>query len=444
MDADTFDVETMWKIMDRTLHPSHFDSVGDEEDDWEDDDAVMDEEEEGGAACQSVVVPMGNGQFHVCLGQKCIHAEQSTGHEKYLVCGISGRVIASSFESAHDSTWTGRSCGSADPDMASGAIPSKAWRFKRDAFADSARAYNRAKELTEKDVDFEEYNVSLSTTAKELSTTEDLKPPKRGAPCVSEIDEAAATVNKRAKAMKRITSLSRREVQARLNCDAATVVKKLFSVAPAASKSDDSNDPRLENYKFVFSIGLTRYANRCVDDNEQLTLSKIHDIAICASNYVKERKREAAGRQNESKTRMLVANTRVNDLCGRLIVSIWNAVCNTSHFVENQPGDSFRPFAAGIMYAMKRGIRLKSGLVVVPCIDALSNQLPTLRSSSGNFEARQLQASSHRGLCAIHRAIASIDSMPEDDRAPVIEKLRVASQISSSIEKFVSIYLGKS
>jgi hypothetical protein len=212
-------------------------------------------------------------------------------------------------------------------------------------------------------------------------------------------------------------------------------------VLPATSTANDSNDPRLENYKFVFSIGLKRYANRCVQEKEQLSMSTIHDIAICAGNYVRERKREAKQKQDQSKTRMLVVNTRTTDLCGRLIVSIWNAVCNTSHFVENQPGDSFRPFAAGIMYAMKRGIRLKSGLVVVPCIDVLSNQLPTLRSSSGNAEARQLQSSSHRGLCAVHRAIASIDTMTEEDQAPVIEKLRVASQISAGIEKFVAQYM---
>jgi len=96
---------------------------------------------------------------------------------------------------------------------------------------------------------------------------------------------------------------------------------------------------------------------------------------------------------------------------------------------------------AGIMYAMKRGIRLKSGLVVVPSIDVLSAQLPTLRSSSGNSEARQLQASSHRGLCAVHRAIASIETMVYADREPVIEKLQIAAEISSSLEKFVSQYM---
>ena len=437
-------VDDLWAMMDharRRSDPSSYDDfVCDDDDDDDDDEAA---ESAASADSSAVVFKIGNGQFHVCYGQNCIHAEQSTEDEKSIVCRISGRVISSSFESAHDSSWTGRSCTSADPDMASGAVPSKAWRFKRDAFADSARAYNRAKQLTRDDVDFDEYNVALFAT-KETSV-EDSKIAKRGAPCVSEINEEAVSEHKRAKAMKRITSLSRREVQSRLNCDAATVVKKLFSVLPQSKPGaeNDSKDPRLENYKFVFSIGLKRYAKRCADENEQLSLSTIHDIAICASNYVRERRKDAKIIQDQSKTRMLVVNTRTTDLCGRLIVSIWNAVCNTSHFVENQPGDSFRPFAAGIMYAMKRGIRMKSGLVVVPCIDVLSIHLPTLRSSSGNAEARQLQASSHRGLCAVHRAIASIDSMPIDDQVPVLEKLQVASLISTSLEKFVYQYMAQ-
>jgi len=332
--------EDIWKMMERSLSPSSCAAT------------VIDGDSDGGDDNEQsldphVVVPMGNGKFHVCLGHKCIHAEQTLDNEKYLVCRISGRVIASSFESAHDSSWTGRSCGSADPDMASGAVNYKAWRFKRDAFADSARAYNRAKQLSEKDVDFEEYNISQSVT-KEMSNADDSKTAKRGAPCVSEIDEDAVNENKRVKAMKRITSLSRREVQTRLNCDASTVVKKLFSVMPATSKTEDSNDPRLESYKFVFSIGLKRYAARCIDENEQLDLSTMHDIAICSRNYVIEKRRDAKKRQYKSKTRMIVVNTTTTELCGRLIVSIWNAVCATTHFVENQPGDSFRPFAAGV------------------------------------------------------------------------------------------------
>jgi len=435
MDAGDVNYDDIWKVADRARN-SHF-SIGSDnrrDAEWEDD--PLDEEE---AEPDPVVVPMGDGTYHVCLGQKCRYVEQTSNSEKWLVCRLSGLVVAPSFESAHDSSWTGRSCGSADPDIASGALSSKAWRFKRDNFADSARAYTRAKQLAEDDNGFEEYSVSLSSS-KKLYEAEHPKTTKRGAPCVSELDEEAISEHKRTKAMKRITSLSRRDVQVRLNLDASNVVKKLFSMSPTTLKPPDAADPRLENYTFVFSIGLKRYANRCVEENEQLSLSTIHDLSICASNYVRERRREANDRQNQSKKRMLSVNTRTTYLCGRLIVSIWNAVCNTAHFVENQPGDSFKPFAAGIMYAMKRGVRLKSWLIVVPCIDVLSNQLPTLRSSSGNAEARQLQASSHRGLCAVHRAIASIDTMTEEDKKPVIDKLRVASEIASSIETFVAQY----
>ena len=291
--------------------------------------------------------------------------------------------------------------------------------------------------------------VSNIAAQKESNINDDSKTTaKRGAPCVCEIDEAAVSEHKRAKAKRRITSLNRRDVQTRLINDSMSIVQKLFSAPPTATSAtagaasvDAVADPRLENYTFVFTVGLKRYVARCVSEGEQVSLSEIHDVAVCASNFVRERRKEAKQRQNSSRLRMLAVNTQTAELCARLIVSVWNAVCNTLHFVESQTGDSFRPFAAGICYALKRGVRLKNGLAVVPRLEMLSDQLPTLRSSSGNAETRQLQASSHRGLCNVHRAIASIDGMADDDKRPVLEKLRVAAQISAGLEQFVSNFM---
>ena len=38
--------------------------------------------------------------------------------------------------------------------------------------------------------------------------------------------------------------------------------------------------------------------------------------------------------------------------------------------------DSFRPFAAGILYSLKRGLYLVDGTCVVPVLDELSAHLP--------------------------------------------------------------------
>ena len=459
------DIEALWSVMDAANgYGWRWRSAGAEDDDDDNGDIgdigdIGDAEDGENDDDDAVVVPLEGGTFHVCRGMRCPHAEQCVDREKHYVCSLSGRVIGAAVESAHDAGWTGRSCGSADPDMASGAVPSRTWRNKRDAFTESARAYSKAKQINDDDVVFSSYACSFATAKEEAAAAAgaaaDGATSKRGAPCVSEIDEAAVSEQRRAKAMRRITSLSRRDVQARLIGDAMAVVQKLFSAPPtpsapsasnasaAPSSSSDaatssSSDPRLENFNFVFTVGLKRYVEKCVAGNDAVDLSSIHDVAIAASNFVRERRNEAKQRKVASKLRSICVNTRTVEICARLIVSVWNAVCVTSHFLETQTGDSFRPFAAGVVYGLKRGIRMKSGLTVVPRIDVLADQLPTLRSSASNAEARQLQASSHRGLCSLHRALASIDGMSSEERAPVMEKLRVAAQIAAGLEHFVA------
>ena len=87
----------------------------------ESDDEAEDETDE------AVVVHLDNGSFHVCRGTDCPHARPALSREKCLVCGLSGRVISSNVEAPSDAAWTGRSCGSADPDMTSGAVPARCW-----------------------------------------------------------------------------------------------------------------------------------------------------------------------------------------------------------------------------------------------------------------------------------------------------------------------------
>lgn len=67
------------------------------------------------------------------------------------------------------------------------------------------------------------------------------------------------------------------------------------------------------------------------------------------------------------------------------------------------------------MYALKRGLYLKDGLCIVPVLEALAAHLPQLRSQYSSAAAKQLQSSSHRGLCSLHKAIASMEELGEAD-----------------------------
>lgn len=89
------------------------------------------------------------------------------------------------------------------------------------------------------------------------------------------------------------------------------------------------------------------------------------------------------------------------------------------------------------MYGVKRGIRLSNNLVVVPSIEALAAQLPTLRSTTATATARSLQQASHKGLCALHRGIASIEKMDASAQREVLDKLAVVSQIAHRLAAYV-------
>ena len=101
--------------------------------------------------------------------------------------------------------------------------------------------------------------------------------------------------------------------------------------------------------------------------------------------------------------------------------------------------DSFRPFAAGILYSLKRGLYLTDGTCVVPVLEELSTHLPALRSASSTPAAKQLQSSSHRGICSIQRRSRR---MHRDERrrsrVPARTLLRDASRQGAFLRELVS------
>jgi hypothetical protein len=358
--------------------------------------------------------------------------------------------------------------------MQSSAVGGAAWRFKRSAFAASAAAYNMARSMSAKgglsaydNVDSSFENMAAPTSSYVDGSAEELakstKDGKRGAPCVIDVDDLAVQSHRRNKALRRIASLKERNVQSRLLTDASTVVVKLFSVVPqsststatassssctSSSKRDQAvsggagtlNDPRLENYDFVLNMALKRYAARCTDRRETPTMIGIHDVCIAANQFVKQRQRKAAERtssKSNASDRKIVSNGKTVELCSQLILNLWAAMCTTPYFVEHQSGDSFRPFAAGVMYALKRGLRLPNNMVLVPAVEPLAKHLPTLRSATATPAARQLQQASHRGLCAIQRGVASIDTMSTEEQQVALDQLRIVSSTATRLSNFV-------
>ena len=416
------------------------------------------------------VIQLTDGTFHVCKGRACPHVTLTfNATEKEYVCGLSGQIVAQTLETSNSLSWSGRSVGSSDPDALNAGCLQGGWKTKRDAFAVSANAWSRANEIEIDDVEED------SSIYQAPSSSKDAKAVKRGAPCVTLVTESKLEIERNQKSLKRVASLANQATLDRLRKDASSVVSKLLSLpieenkpetlqkqrakeisensTPVAHEAASLDDPRLQNYDFVFLVGLRRYLAKCNQSRCLPCLDTVHNVAIAASNFTRARKR-AAKRKRESTVdkhalKKLATNGQTIELCAALVCALWLAVSSTTPFKQSQLGDSFRPFAAGVLYCFRNGVSMPdckdSGntedFELIPKIDLIANQLPTLRTSSGNHTARQLQSASHKGVSAIHRALASVPELEISERREVMTKFKHAARIGFKLLEYVSTQL---
>ena len=405
----------------------------------------------GRASCH----PLPDGDFHMCFGMQCAHV--SLDRERQLVCAVTGMVVGVEHARDHDPAWTGRSTGSANPDDTAG-TPQGGWVRRRDMFSASVSAYRNAHSISDADT----VPTARTTTTTITSATDQAAPTpdaaaaaagggghggglgggggggraaaKRGALCVDEVVPTDATPNKKQRSQRR-ESWSRDALE-KLAAEALQVIAALLIVEvakPDAALEGQSAklDPRLQNPEFVRGVALRKYVRACAEGRQQLNLNVLHNVCVYANEFVRGQ-REASRRQQqqqaqESRQEPPNRNRRgpgfsgqVRNLIANLIVSLWRATCATPHMRDNKRGnDSFRPFAAGVLYSFKRGIYLDDGTCVVPALDALAVHLPALRSPQSTHAAKQLQSSSHRGICSFHRSISSMGSMEAGEAAEV-------------------------
>jgi hypothetical protein len=382
---------------------------------------------------------MPGGDVHVCYGAQCPHVEVTK--EKQLVCSLTGRVVGVEHSREQEAGWTGRSVGSANPDDTAG-TPIGGWIKRRDMFAASSQAWQMAKSFGEADQKTVQTYVPPPT--RPAKTTQERLPAKRGALCVDDGESPASpSANRRQRTGRRETWTH--DAIEKLVIVAATVVSDLFIVGDdqtsttsvsTSTPTDEERDPRLQNIEFVRTLALRRYVNACAKGEQRLNASVLNDVCIHANAFVRAKRAEANSAAyvttetgNKGKRRGACYQGPVRHLIARLIVTLWHAACLTPHMRDNRKGnDSFQPFAAGVIYSLKRGVYLENGTCVVPELETLAGHLPALRSTHSTPTAKRLQSSSHRGICSLHRSMTSISSMEAEEAAQVSRLLADAAR----------------
>lgn len=385
-----------------------------------------------------------NGDVHVCFGTNCPHV--TLDRYKHWVCMASGNVVGVECARDQDPSWTGRSMGSVNPDDTAG-TPLGGWVKKRDMYAASVAAYRFAHEISDAEIAPKPPMKSTMATAPAAA--------KRGALCVDE--EAVEPLPKRSRSSRK--DHWTRETIEKLSNEAIGVIDKLFIAnvnsrtveVAATSVAPSPLDARMQSTEFVLPLALRSYVDACVRGQQELNLDTFTTVLIHANEYVRSQ-RALAAEQAKVKAREVAARAtkatkaskacfsgQVRNLLAQLIVSLWRVTCLTKHFkVAKKGNDSFRPFVAGILYQLKRGVYLADGTCVVPVLDELSHHLPALRSANSSTAAKQLQSSSHRGICLMQRSIASLKDMSEADAAPALTLLRDAARQGAFLREMVS------
>ena len=397
-----------------------------------DGESEGEDEDEGGCTEEPTITVDATGDIHVCFGPRCAHV--TLDRENNWVCGVSGRVVGNEYAREQDPSWTGRCTGSANPDDSAG-TPVGGWSKRRDMYAASVAAFRSAHAVSDAEVAPQPTRQPASGAAAA----------KRGALCV---DETAVEPQqpKRPRASRRDSWT--RDAIAKLAQEAHGVIDKLFIVhAPASSAPKRAPlDPRLQNLEFVRPLALRRYVKACGEGRQELDLDTLTDVLIHANDFVRAQRalaaqqlQEAAAAAKKRKASKACLSGQVRNLLAQLIVSLWRAACLTKHFQTAKKGsDSFRPFAAGILYSLKRGLYLADGTCAVPALDELAKHLPALRSASSTAAAKQLQSSSHRGICSIQRSLASIAEMTPEEARPAMQLLRDAARQGAFLREMVS------
>lgn len=347
-------------------------------------------------AVDSTMVRLQDGDIHLC-GANCPYAVMCK-RTSDLVCPFSSMVVGHVTIERTDYS-TGRNSWSADPDMQGGNAHGNFWRKKIDKVAASKQAHIISKQLDD----------SIMPTARiqqRVSTNPKLK---RGALCVDEKVDPCVPAKKARMSKKNIASTDQMQ---NMVSEAGLIFTNLMVVKPNDSTSTVHTtkaaavDKRLLNVDILFNSALRKYLKEQAESGFAPCMDDIHNIALAVEQITST----ARHKIKETTGRARFHSVKFKEAVSRLAVSLWKGACTASHMgTTRRGGDSFRPFCVGVYYSLKRGLTLSDGTVLVPAFEDFQGVFPSYKEINANSTTKALHASSHRGLCSIHRCLASMD-----------------------------------
>lgn len=339
-----------------------------------------------------------DGDTHVCKGLGCEHLVIHASGE--MVCSLSGMSFG--FDNRHHHVQN--EMYAHQQDVSSQDHMTRPWKFRKDNSAASRSAFLFARTMCPPSQGAWKYTKKTrSDTCMDAAT--------KGARCVDRNQVETATAHK----LKHSHSH---------NKEISSVVRTLLSGLASTTHSDRVH-VRVHSTSVMSKVATARYAERLrAMSLEKMCITRLHDVLTAAHHHANE-----LAQQDTQTERAGTHCSLTHQHVVRLVCMIHDALQITGALPET---DSVRSIAAGILYALKRGIAIGS-TELVPAMPSVTSHLPSIREPSVSEAARALQSCSHRGVNIVHRAIERITTTDTDRQTSILRRFQDAAQIARDL-----------
>lgn len=354
---------------------------------------------------------LADGDIHVC-NERCQLVEAGLdAHGRPngdMVCSLTGRVISRTCEVRTDFS-TGRYSVAFDSDRApinagvarGGSLHRLQSRDMRRA---SAAAFEAAARMDDTTAPYNSAISSGSTTSTQAHNkkhTKEWRASRRAAVCITEAGDVA-------RPSRLMQSVHTFKPGQQLLIEASVVLTKivLANRTVVSDASASCSPSRHVEYNTLHSASLQKYLAMCKKRNVLPSDDDIGKISASVQKVVAE--------TNGAAVSMRAAVELVNDVAFRELVcelcaTVFVCSLNTPYIKScKRSKHSFRQLCTGVCYMLKRGMALPTGSVIIPKCDTLVPLLSSSRNSNMTKNRKALHSSSYRGVCMLHRSIASV------------------------------------
>ena len=363
---------------------------------------------------------------HVCSEHTCPHLE--INQDKTLVCSVTGACYNQI--AVHDRFTAGHVTLYDENNVRVGKHSAGKERFrrKRNAVGDSRRAMLSAKSVPD-EVGYDEQSPStprngwvagsLRSGVSTPSPTNDKAPMEYPTPkkqcklqdgSMNPVERIRLLTESARDIVDSLTASNRRmeTVRRAPSSNAASEKHSVLHQPSVNSNAIQRTPTQAVDSKQLFLEQARKYMLRQTLQSCPPRMDDLHNIAInIRVGLAKQRAREEA--HSFARTRS-IRYIRIRDAAAHLAVSLWILLLRSPHMQSTRrTGDSFRPFAAGVFFNMRQGVRLPGNIEIIPKCPTIADALPEVRSQHREKHSHTNHLAAHRGANTLHSCIRSID-----------------------------------